>query len=55
MKIGKVDYVDDDNIPVSFLSLVLRVDSINKLFPGGLNSFLENEGLKINFEIKNNI
>ena len=43
MNFENVDFIDDDKISVIFLSIVLRVDSINKLFPGGLKEFMKSE------------
>ena len=43
MNLDDVQYIDDDKISIVFLSIVIRVDSINKLYPGGLKEFIKHE------------
>jgi len=41
LKVGKIEYVDTDIMKVNFYNIIIRIDSIIKLIPGGLKEFLK--------------
>ena len=42
MTFEKVQFIDEDKISVVFLSLIVKVSSINKKYPGGMKEFIRN-------------
>lgn len=45
MAVGNMEYLDYDILKVAFYSVVIRIDSINRLVPGGTREFVRLKGI----------